>query len=201
MNSTKNKHICRPQNLSSTFYYYYHFIIKYYLFIIFFFLSSHSSTHIFFFLPSPYTTLPTNQTYLTPSLSLLFGDPTEPLYPFFSYLLLLLSSSSSLLLFSPFFLDSQKNQFSLHFLPNSSKSKANFNKKNVHFPFLSIFFPFYFFFLPFSPPPLIGIEELLDGHCRQPSHDGDHPFPSSIFFSFIFPLIFSSPKHHFLSFL
>ena len=180
-----------------------HFIIIIILFLnitflLLFFLSSHSSTHIFFFLPSPYTTLPTNQTYITPSLSLLFGDPTEPLPHFFSYLLLLLSSSSSFLLFSPFFLDSQKNQFFLHFLPNSSKSKANFNKKNSHFP--SFFFLFTFSFFPSHHHPSRASGELLDGHCRQPSHDGDHPFPSSIFFSFIFSLIFSSPKYHFLSF-
>ena len=85
---------------------------------------------------------------------------------FFFYPILFPLSSSSSFFFQLHW--DTKNSFSLNFLPNSSKSKVNFENKNSNVPFLFIsFFLFlnFLFFSFFSPPPLIGTEKSPDGLC------------------------------------
>ena len=86
----------------------------------------------------------------------------------------------------------RKNSFSFNFLPNSRKSKVNFNNKNSHFSFL--FISFFFLFLPFLTTttyrqPVVGFDPSISYFI---SHSLYFPF----FFSFIHYLSFS---FHFLT--
>ena len=149
--------------------------------------------------------------FCSPSLLfsfLLFSS--SPSLLLLALLLFSLSSSSSSFFFQ--FHWDIKNSFSLNFLPNSSKSKVNFNNKNSHFPFLFIsFLSFILFFSLFSHHR----HHLSTSKSRRTVTTGDPspmvtpPFPSSslvhliFLFSLItiyyFPLIFSPPKHLFSS--